>query len=530
MRRNILLSVNKYIFLCFSVLALTAGCTSGRKTTILGDDILTGYVSQFNQQDDELYIQTFSNAQAEAFLKENIPLFECPDKELEEIYYFRWWTFRKHVKQTPDGFIITEFLPDVPWSGKYNGISCPAMLHYNEGRWLRNQAYLDDYANYWLRGGGSLRTYSFPIAQSLYNYFLVTGKDSLMRAFLPDLMVNFGEWEKARYDASRGLFWQIDGQDGMEVSICGHGYRATINSYMTAEARTIAQIGRMVQDRQAMSFAEKSETLRKQLIQTLWDPEANFFKVLPRKEDAGLCEMRELHGYTPWCFDLLEPKYAVAWKYIMDPNHFYAPFGPTTAEQNHPGFVISYEGHECQWNGPSWPLSTSITLTGLANLLNNQEQSYITKQDYFDLLKIFTKSHHRTTENGQVVPWIDENLNPFNGDWIARTRLKNWGWEPRKGGKERGKDYNHSSYCDLIISGLIGIRPQEGNALTVNPLIPDGIWDYFCLENVPYHGKNLTVIFDKTGEKYHKGKGLLLFVDGKKIVSSPQLTTISCTL
>ena len=25
-----------------------------------------------------------------------------------------------------------------------------------------------------------------------------------------------------------------------------------------------------------------------------------------------------------------------------------------------------------------------------------------------------------------------------------------------KGGKERGKDYNHSTFCDLIINGLIG--------------------------------------------------------------------------
>ena len=58
-------------------------------------------------------------------MEENVPRFECPDKELEEIYYFRWWTFRKHIKETPDGFVITEFLPKVSWSGKYNKISSP---------------------------------------------------------------------------------------------------------------------------------------------------------------------------------------------------------------------------------------------------------------------------------------------------------------------------------------------------------------------------------------------------------------------
>ena len=60
------------------------------------------------------------------FLSTNIPLFECPDKDFEQIYYFRWWTYRKHIKQTPDGFVITEFLPHVGWAGKHNTINCAA--------------------------------------------------------------------------------------------------------------------------------------------------------------------------------------------------------------------------------------------------------------------------------------------------------------------------------------------------------------------------------------------------------------------
>ncbi|MFQ6929240.1 MAG: MGH1-like glycoside hydrolase domain-containing protein [Parabacteroides merdae] len=32
-------------------------------------------------------------------------------------------------------------------------------------------------------------------------------------------------------------------------------------------------------------------------------------------------------------------------------------------------FKVAYEGHECQWNGPSWPYATSMTLVGLANFV-----------------------------------------------------------------------------------------------------------------------------------------------------------------
>ena len=51
-----------------------------------------------------------------------IPLVDMSNKTVEQIYYFRWHTYCKHIKPTEDGYVITEFLPDVPWSGKHNTI------------------------------------------------------------------------------------------------------------------------------------------------------------------------------------------------------------------------------------------------------------------------------------------------------------------------------------------------------------------------------------------------------------------------
>ena len=86
--------------------------------------------------------------------------------------------------------------------------------------------------------------------------------------------------------------------------------------------------------------------------------------------------MREEIGYTPWYFDLPDPGsgYEIAWKQLMDPQGFYAPYGPTTAERRHPEFQVPYEGDDCQWNGPSWPFATTITLRALANVLNGYKQ------------------------------------------------------------------------------------------------------------------------------------------------------------
>ena len=47
------------------------------------------YVDRFNSMEDEHVVNAVPNAQAWSWMQANIPLFECPDKTLEEIYYYR---------------------------------------------------------------------------------------------------------------------------------------------------------------------------------------------------------------------------------------------------------------------------------------------------------------------------------------------------------------------------------------------------------------------------------------------------------
>ena len=139
-------------------------------------ELLEKYVQKFNEQDEELTVQHISNKDAYGWMKEQIPYFECSDKEVEETYYFRWWVYRKHVKETPEGYIITEFLPDVYWAGKYNSINCAAGHHIYEGRWLRNgDTYLKDYIQFWVKGSGNVRSYSTWIVDAIYQFCLIKG-------------------------------------------------------------------------------------------------------------------------------------------------------------------------------------------------------------------------------------------------------------------------------------------------------------------------------------------------------------------
>ena len=100
----------------------------------------------------------------------------------------------------------------------------------------------------------------------------------------------------------------------------------------------------------------------------------------------------------------------------------------------------------------------------------------------------------------------------------------------KRGTKDRGKDCNHSTFCDLVISGLVGLRPRADETIEVNPLVPDETWDYFCLDGVGYHGRKITILYDKTGQRYGKGRGLRAFADGREVAVSDKLQRLVAPL
>ncbi len=454
--------------------------------------------------------------QFNAWFQKNIPYFDCDDEELLQIYYYRWLTYRNNIRKITDewnGFIISEFLPNVWWSGLYNSISCPAGHHYYEGRWIRDTKYLDSYSDFWFIDGANPRLYSFPIADAYYNRYLVTGDKQELTEHFTSLDANYAAWEKSHYVSSLGLYKQIADRDGMENGIGGDGVRPTINSYMYGDAVALNKIATMISNSSASEkYKNKAEALRKNVMEKLWNENEQFFETISTIGKS--VNVRELIGYVPWYFNLPydEAEYSVAFAQLLDTNGFAAEYGPTTAEQRDSKFM-SIIDDRCRWDGPSWPFATSQTLTASANLLNNyKNNNSFDKGDWFDLLKTYTQSQY-----DKGYPWISESLNPLTGNWIID--------------KDRSIHYNHSSYTDLVITGLAGIRPADNdNVVTINPLLEKGDLEYFMLGNVSYRGHDITIIYDEDGNHYKNGKGLFVYVDGKLKASSTKLTSLNVKL
>jgi MFS family permease len=499
----------------FGLLALSGPLNAAQVLDTLRPDLCSHYVERFNQMEGENRTNFVSNSHSWEWLRGNIPLFECPDREVEEIYYFRWWSFRKHVMQTTDGFVVTEFLTPVKHAGAFNTISCAVGHHLAEGRWLRDQRYLDDYTRFWLRGNGGkpqlhFHKYSSWIAAAVYDRYLVNGDRGFVTDLLDELVADYTAWERERR-LTNGLFWQYDVADGMEESISGSrtekNLRPTINSYMFGNARAIAAIARLAgRGALAQEYDQKALELKRLTEATLWNPEARFFEV--RRADGGFSNVREELGFIPWYFGLPGTQHDVAWAQLMDPEGFRAAYGITTAERRHPGFR-SHGCCKCEWDGAVWPFATSQTLTALGNILRERAQPFVSTKDYFAAFLDYARS-----QRYEAKPYIGEYLDETTGQWL-------------KGKAERSRYYNHSTFADLLITGVVGLRARADEVLEVQPLLPEETWAWFRLDGVSYHGQTLTILWDRQGDRYGQAKGLSVLADGKLIAHADRLEKVT---
>jgi hypothetical protein len=475
---------------------------------ILKYDDFAHYAEHFNTMEDENILTTIPNAASSDWMRENIPLFDCPQENFREMYYYRWWTLRKHIKRTPAGYGMTEFLVDRSYADRYNLIACAIGHHIMESRWLRDTTYLHQILRTWYYGNDGqamtkMNKFSSWNPAAVYEMWKVQGDTAFMLGLKLRLEEEYARWERTNR-LKNGLYWQGDVQDGMEESISGgrkkQYARPTINSYMYGNAKALAAMSLLTGERdKAQTYMAKADTLKTLIETKLWNEDQQFFETHRGDSSANV---REAIGYIPWYFNLPEvgSKYDVAWQQLTDEKGFSAPYGLTTAERRHPEFRSHGVG-KCEWDGAIWPFATSQTLTALANYLEMRNEDVIPQSTFFRQMQLYVESQHHRGR-----PYIGEYLDETNGAWLM-------------GDRERSRYYNHSTFNDLMITGICGLRPQADGSIVVNPLVPDDTWDYFCLDGVSYRGHVLTIIWDKDGQRYHQGSGLTVMVDGKVIAN-----------
>lgn len=471
-----------------------------------------------------------------------IPAFDSPDSAVDATYYYRWELVTKHLTYgAPSmGYTFTEFIDRPFWSGAYGAISCPLGHQFAEVRWLNDPDIVAQFARYWFEAPGARpRSYSNWYGASMWGLYEVSRDSALLHRVLPYMKQQYAGWITEHWDSTQRMFRWDGLHDGMERNINSRqtddidegaeGYRPTLNSYVYGDARAIARASALFGDTAAArEYDKRADSLRRRVEEELWDPHREFFlhqfahdekagvRALTRTYESGVHagdeHGRELIGYVPWQFHLPEDGkgYERAWQFLMDTAYFLAPFGPTTTERHDPQFFISPRC--CWWSGNSWPYATTQTLDAMANLLNDYHQSVVSADDWMRLFAIYTRTQRK--DGG---PYIAEAANPDNGSWAGHDT------------PYHSEHYFHSAYVNLVITGVIGLRPRADDSIVVNPFAPAS-WDYFALDDVRYHRRRVSVLWDRDGSRYGRGAGLMILAEGRVIARAPRLARLAARL
>ncbi|HXH16100.1 MAG TPA: discoidin domain-containing protein [Sphingomonas sp.] len=467
---------------------------------------------------------------------DRIPFFESADPKIDAVYYYRWALYRAHQRDLgADGYISTEFLDDVGWQLEpYASLNDATGFHLGEGRWLRDRRYADDYIDFMYRRGND-RHFTDYMADSVYDRFLVDGDRVAATRHLAAMRKLYAAWDD-HFDTAKGLYWveplldateytisSIDASGGKDGFRGGDSFRPSINAYMYANARAIARLSTLTGDRAgAAAFDARAAAIKMRVQRDLWSPTLGHFIDRYKVDNAYVkywapIRGRELVGYLPWTFDLADddPRFAGAWTHLLSRDELGGAAGMRTVEPSYEHYMrqYRYEGAapECQWNGPIWPFQTTQVLTGIANLLDHYHQSVVTRGDYMRLLRQYAALHYQ----GDRLD-LEEDYHPDTGRPIV--------------GLARSHHYFHSGFADLILTGLVGIRPRADDRLEVNPLLP-GAADpqslgWFRMQDVPYHGHSVAVTWDVDGRHYGRGAGLTIEVDGRRVAHRTKLGRI----
>ncbi|HET8649696.1 MAG TPA: discoidin domain-containing protein [Gemmatimonadales bacterium] len=497
-------------------------------------------VAQVLDQDALLQRQHWWDNRDWSWYKSNIPFFESPDTAIDATYYYRWQLITRHLTygSPASGYTFSEFIDRPFWSGAYGAISCPLGHQFYEVRWLKNRRITEDFAHYWFdTPGAQPRSYSNWYGDAMWAVYQVTGDTGFVRAVYPHMLEQYRGWMAEHWDSTHRMFRWDGMHDGMESNIDSRqttdefsgadGYRPTLNSYLWADEQAISRAASLLGDTAAAAtFAARAAELKQRIQGELWDPTRQFFfhQFANDEKDgiragsltyqtgphAGNPHGREEIGFVPWQFSLPDSGYEAAWRFLMDTSYFAAPYGPTTTERHDPLFYVSPVC--CWWSGNSWSYATSQTLVAMANLLDDYHQSFVTPADYLELLRTYTRTQRL---NGR--PYIAESANPFDGSWKGANSF------------DHSEDYFHSQYINLIITGLVGLRPRSDDTLEVAPLAPAD-WSYFALDGVAYHGHEVSIIWDRDGSRYHRGAGLTILVDGRRAAHRSSLGRLTTNL
>ncbi len=494
---------------------------------------------------------------------QNLAYFDCSDPWVRKMYYHRAYNLRKNMMEPRVGALKWQTQAEGRWrSGWYpNVISYGAGHQVREARWLRDPQYWQGHLTTWAENekpdhvypshvrpsGPAGGQYTDWITSTAWDGHLVHPDKDYLAGIVEKLADNVRGWQEV-YDPDGDGLLLVDSHwwTGMEYQPSFFYFsdfqtskdfyqpaeqvsleRVDLTSYNYGNAVAVAKIYRLLgQPEKAREFDALAETIAKAVAAKMWRPEGRFFYSL-RAEDDAVADVKEIIGVYPFYVGMFPPGsgYEAAWASVLDPEQFWTPWPVASASKQCPAYSQqgwprnNGQAMACMWNGPTWPHANSIVLTAMARTLRADRQtpgaaSPLTKEKLWELFHSFTKAQYR--DQDRTYPWTGEYYNGETAQWKTAER-----------------DYNHSTWLDVLIPEIVGLVPRDDDVLEVDPLAPEGALSHFLLDGQHYRGHDVTIVWDAPDGDDHYGddrQGLDVYLDGQRVASADRLERVTVPL
>jgi hypothetical protein len=121
------------------------------------------------------------------------------------------------------------------------------------------------------------------------------------------------------------------------------------------------------------------------------------------------------------------------------------------------------------------------------------------------------------------VQYVDgDNRLPNNNEFFF-----NWNPQTRSFGRSGIFHNILGAYNFMIVDDIAGVRPRLDDRLELWPI--DVGWDYFAVNNLDYHGRDLTIVWDRPdGRRRYPGvpEGYSAYLDGRRIFTVSRLAHV----
>jgi hypothetical protein len=364
------------------------------------------------------------------------------------------------------------------------------------------------------------------ISESAWQSYQVHGGPATVAKQIGDYATRDTDGELATLDSNKnGLLdtnWNAwTGNDGDAVSFDyrpGKKLDRPESAYVYSGAEAGAAALKLAGDTKGAEALEgKAKTVKDAVLKTLWDPKSK--QLLSKTTDGEFVPWREINNYYPYSVGLM-PKpgdkdynadYAKALDTFADDAQF--PIFPFYTANQKDKAEATKAGRPGSNNFSI--INSTVTFRMLSSVLRNYPTKAVDATWYKKLLYWNAWAHYQDNGDNRYPDqnefWAKGSADPQKIDyrsWIHHTQLGTTNW--------------------TMIEDAMGLRPRTDNKLELDPI--DIKWDHFAADNLSYHGKNLTITWDKPGGKRYYGnsvpEGYSAYLDGKLLFTSDTLTKV----